>query len=249
MDCSRVVSLIFMLLWGSVCQAETAGTAVPNIEQNTPEIINEPTDGRMKEKPRVEELGGDIFRIGTIKVDKSKRLITVPGKMLPYGENKPIEFMATMKQGYKAYESVLMLDANAFEFNLACILIGLDSKKAVASEFHFDPKQVEGDKVSINISWEKNNQWVEQDVIDLMKVGGKKPEKPSVWSYTGSSFVEGDRYLAQMDGVLIGLIHDPASVIEHTDGLGLGNWGAILIDPDMAPKGGQDIFLKVRNVE
>lgn len=246
--------LCCLLSLSTVCQSDEAALTPAAKTEAATEIqpfddIGTPNDGKQKEKPRVEDLGEQKYRVGAIKIDKVKRLITMPGVMLPYEEGKPIEFMATMKQGYKSYESVLSLEANAFEFNLACILIGLDPKKAVSSKFHFDPQPVQGDPVSIKVAWEKNGKRVEYDVIDLLKIGEAKPEKPSVWSYTGSMFVDGDRYLAQMDGVLIGLIHDPASIIEHKKGLAVGNWGSIAIDPDVAPPGGQQIIVKIQGVD
>jgi len=238
--------LCFLLPLSSTCLPDEAA---PEIQPQSFGDVGMPNDGRVKEKPRIEDLGKGRYRIGAIKIDKAKRLITMPGVMLPYGEGKAIEFMATMKQGYKSYESVLSLEVNAFEFNLACILIGLDSKRSVPSEFHFDPKPVEGDPVSIKVAWKKNGKLVEYDVIDLLKAGKVKSEKPSVWSYTGSMFVEGDRYLAQMDGVLIGLIHDPASIIEHKKGVGIGNWGMLTVDSDVAPKSGQALVIKIQRMD
>ncbi|RDH89316.1 MAG: hypothetical protein DIZ77_16105 [endosymbiont of Seepiophila jonesi] len=143
--------------------------------------------------------------------------------MLYYEEGGPIEYMAVMKGGFKSYESVLELDANAFEFNLACILIGLDAKGVRLPEYHFDTKPVEGDAVDIRVSWEEKGKRVEVDLLDLVKLRGAAPrdDKKQVWSYTGSTFIEGDRYFAQMNGTLIGVVHDPASIIEHRLGLGL----------------------------
>jgi len=248
----QLVLLCFLLPLSTVCLSDEVAP-VSKIEAATEaqpfDDIGVPNDGRQKVKPRIEDLGKEKYRVGAIKIDKTRRLITIPGVMLPYEENKMIEFMATMKQGYKAYESVLSLETNAFEFNLACILIGLDSKKAVLSKFHFDPQPVQGDPVSIKVSWVKNGKRVEYDVIDLLKIGETKLDKPTVWSYTGSMFVEGDRYLAQMDGVLIGLIHDPASIIEHKKGLAGGNWESIAINPDIAPQGGQEIVISIQGVE
>ena len=247
----QLLLLCFLLPQSTVCLSDEVAPA-PKIEAATEaqpfDDIGAPNDGRQKEKPRIEDLGKEKYRVGAIKIDKARRLITIPGVMLPYEEGKMIEFMATMKQGYKSYESVLSLETNAFEFNLACILIGLDSKKAVLSKFHFDPQPVQGDPVSIKVSWEKNGKRLEYDVIDLLKIGETKPAKPTVWSYTGSMFVEGDRYLAQMDGVLIGLIHDPASIIEHKKGLAVGNYGSITIDPDIAPQGGQEIIISIQGL-
>jgi hypothetical protein len=211
--------------------------------------IGEPNDGKMTRKPVIEKLSEDRFRIGAITVDRSKRLITAPGRMLPYEDGKPIEYVATMRQGFKAYESVITLDADAFEFNLACILIGLDPDRGVASDYHFDPKPVEGDRVSIRVRWRDNGRWIEADAVELLRVGGEKPASPSEWAYTGSMFIDGDRYMAQMDGVLIGLIHDPASIIEHRQGIGLGNWGSVSIDPGTAPKGGHEIVLQVQGLD
>jgi hypothetical protein len=246
----RLLLLIFLLSLWSVCHSDDQlPEAVDPVGRYQPEQIGEPGDGKMKEKPAVEDLGNEKYRIGEIKIDKAKHLITIPGVMLPNEQGKAIEFIASTNNGYKAYESVVMLNANAFEFNLACILIGLDSRQSTVPEYHFDPEPVKGDPVSIKIAWEKNGKPVEYDVIELLKVGETKPAKPSVWSYTGSMFVDGDQYLAEMDGVLIGLVHNPASIIEHRAGLGLGNWGAVTIDSNMAPENGQAIRLMIQALE
>jgi hypothetical protein len=246
----QLILLCLLLPLSSVCLSDNA---VPEIQKPTePQPISEmgeQNDGTVKEKPKIEDLGNDQYRVGAIKIDKVKRLMTVPGVMLPYEEGKAIEFMAAMKRGYKSYESVLSLDVNAFEFNLACILIGLDSSKSVLPKFHFDPAPVKGDPVSITVSWEKNGKKVEHDVIDLLNTGETKPEKPSVWSYTGSMFVDGNRYLAQMDGVLIGLIHDPSSIIEHKKGVGVGGWGSVTVNPDVAPEAGQKVVVNIRGLD
>ena len=245
----QLLLLCLLLPLNTVCLSDEAAAKIQAATETQPfDDVGAPNDGKQKEKPRIEDMGNAKYRVGAIKIDKARGLITVPAVMLPYEEGKPIEFMATMKQGYKSYESVLSLQANAFEFNLACILIGLDPGKAVSSKFHFDPQPVQGDPVSIKVSWKKNGKRVEYDVIDLLKVGEAKPDKPSVWSYTGSMFVDGDRYLAQMDGVLIGLIHDPASIIEHKKGLAVGNWGSIAIDPDVAPQGGQEVVISIQGL-
>lgn len=242
--------LVALLAWAPVFSADDINPAV-NVAPDNPVVgeTSEPNDGRMTQQPSVQELGGEKFRIGAITVDRAQRLITVPGRMLPYEEVKAIEFFATMKQGFKAYESVVTLDVNAFEFNLACILIGLDADRASEVSYHFDPEPVEGDRVSIRIGWQENDQWIERNAIELLKHGDAKPASAAAWVYTGSGFLEGDRYLAQMDGVLIGLIHDPASIIEHREGIGLGNWGSITIDAAMAPAAGQEIQLRVQSLE
>jgi len=221
--------------------------------------MGELTDGKVKEKPQIEKLANGQYRIGSIIVDKSKRIISIPGKTLSENNNKPIEFVATMKNGYKSYESLFMLEVNAFEFNLACILIGLNSEHAVPAEFHFSPKPVLGDAVSIHISWKSDNKTVKYDIVELLEFRKTKSRikntetktdttlsVPSEWSYTGSKFVGDNQYLAQMEGVLIGLVHDPASIIEHKAGIGLGNYGLISVKDDIAPPQGQKISIIIQ---
>ena len=250
----RTPSLIFLLTLSSVTLSQElpAPIITPADESNLNEM-GELTDGRVKEKPQIEKLRDEKYRIGSIKIDKAKRLISIPGKMLSYEDGKPIEFIATMKNGYKSYESVFMLDSNAFEFNLACILIGLNSSHADPSKFHFDPEPVKGDPVVIKVSWESNDKINEYDIVELLKIGNADtntsitPSVPSEWSYTGSMFVNGDQYLAQMDGVLIGVVHDPASIIEHR--IGLLNYGFLSIDASKAPQRGQEILITIQAID
>jgi len=248
--CARLLLLACLLLSSFAGEADDKGT-VPGAGDaiSLPTDIGEPNDGKMTRKPGVEKLSADKFRVGAITIDKSARLMTVPGRMLPYEEGKPIEYIATMRHGFKAYESVITLDADAFEFNIACILIGLDPDNGAAADYHFDPEPVEGDRVSIRVRWQQDQRWIEVDAVELLSVRGEKPAAPSQWSYTGSGFIDGDRYLAQMYGVLIGLIHDPATIIEHRQGIGLGDWGSIGIDPETAPAGGHEIQLQIRALD
>jgi len=254
---SRSVYIIFFFLL-SMSLIFQASPTLANSGTGQREM-GELTDGKVKEKPQIEKLADNQYRIGSILVDKTKRIISIPGKTLSDNNNKPIEFIATMRNGYKSYESLFMLDVNAFEFNLACILIGLDSKNAVPAEFHFSPKPVLGDAVSIHISWKSNNKTVKYDIVELLKTRETKRKTkmaeaktdtalamPSEWSYTGSKFVGDNQYLAQMEGVLIGLVHDPASIIEHKTGIGLGRYGLISINNNIAPPQGHKILIIIQ---
>jgi len=199
-----------------------------------------------QQKPPVEQLGNGLFRVGRIEIDQNKSTLRVPGYMLPGEPTKAIEFLATTPGVYKSSESVMDLHAIAFEFNLASILIGLDAERAVAPEFHFDPTPLQGDRVEIRVSWLQGGQRIDRDAVDLLRLDNGKPPKPSVWIYTGSGFNQAGDFMAEVDGVLIGMVHAPASIFEHREGMGLGQWGALTIDPEIAPGAGQEIELTVR---
>lgn len=66
----------------------------------------------------------------------------------------------------------------------------------------------------------------------------------AVWVYTGSQFNE-DIYAAARDGTLVGFVHDPASIIEHRTGMGLGNYGTIGGNQATAPPVGTPVCLTV----
>lgn len=197
-------------------------------------------------QPKVEDLGNGRYRIGSIEVDKTSKSFSVSGVVLR--DEPPLEFLVVTKGGMKGYESLLELNANAFEFNLACILIGLDPKKGVAPSFHFAPEPAQGDAVGLWVSWQKNGKTVRVPAAKLLQQGDA-PVKSDEWVYTGSAFTNNGQYMAELDGTLVGFVHDPASIIEHKLGLGLGNYGEIIVRPDLLPAVGSKITMVVKNLE
>jgi len=179
-------------------------------------------------QPPIKDLGGNQYQVGQISIDKNKAQFRVPGKVIR--TEPPIEFLAVTKGGMKAYESVLELEVNAFEFNLACILIGLDAENAVMPDYHFDEKPIKGDRVEVYVEWQENDRTVSIPIAELLSEGEKEPKPPtSEWVYTGSVFLPDGIYLAALDGVLIGFVHDPSTIIEHRTGVGMGSYGSIMV--------------------
>ena len=161
-----------------------------------------------------------------------------------------IEFIASIKGGFKLYETVLELDANAYEFNLSLILIGLDQKKGKASEMHFDPNPPEGDPVEIWVDWTDGGKQKSLRVEDLVYDTGRKAAMPRTkWVYTGSTILENGVYMAQMDGVLIGFVHDPAAIIDSASDSGLIQYGMLVVNKKVSPPVGTKIRLKVKSLK
>jgi len=196
---------------------------------------------KINKKPNIEDLGKGRYRIGSIIVNKPEKSFQVPGEILRL--QPPLEFLAVTKGGMKGYESLLELDVNAFEFNLACILIGLDKEKAKAPEFHFSEEPAQGDPVSIWISWEQDGKNVRIPASNSLLEGEKTINNN--WVYSASGFTPSGEYLASVDGTLVGFVHDPASIIEHTKGLGLGNYGAVSGNAAVLPAVGSKILFTV----
>ena len=95
---------------------------------------------------KLKPLGQDRYQIGRIVVDKRARSFTVPGRVHVLG--KPLEYLATSPGGMKGYETLLELDASGSEFNLACILIGLERGPSQIASREPEPRPLLGPRVA-----------------------------------------------------------------------------------------------------
>lgn len=195
--------------------------------------------------PKVVDIGQQRYRVGAIEVDKAKERFRVPARLRE--REAPLEFLAVARRGAKGYESLLEVEASAFEFNLACLLIGLDAKAGKPSRHHFDAEAAEGDPVRLWVEWTAQGAPVRKRLADLLLLDGK-PVEADDWVYVGSSFGDDGRFRAAVDGTLLGFVHDPASVIEHRSGLGLGRWGAVRANTAALPASDLAIQVLVERV-
>lgn len=206
--------------------------AIARAQEAGPDVAVSPAaPSKASQQPEIQDLGDGHYRVGLVEIDKAGGTFRAPGRIIR--DAPPLEFLAVTNGGQKAYESLLEIDATAFEFNLACILIGLDSDKAKVARYHFDPNPTEGDAVEVFVEWQSDGGVKRVDAADLLVVEEKKLA-PSSWVYTGSTFTPSGEYLAQLDGTLIGFVHDPASVIEHRTGF-IGSFGLIEVDKAVTP--------------
>jgi hypothetical protein len=193
-------------------------------------------------EPSVEDLGNERYRIGPIELDKAAGRFRVPATVLR--REPPLEFLAATRQGYKGYESLLELSASALEFNLACILVGLDPERGRAPRYHFAPEPAQGDAVEIWVAWEREGEEKRVEAAKLIR-RGEKTAPLGEWVYIGSGFTPDGRYLAALDGTAVGFVHDPASIIEHRTGFGLDEFGLIEPDRELLPPVGTRVTVIV----
>jgi hypothetical protein len=211
---------------------------------DTPPLRAQAPDTR---PPAVEKIGDNLFRIGQIRIDAANRQVSVPGRV---NENvMQLEFIANTLGGHKAYESALTLGASATSFNAALLMIGLDPSHARnVPRYHFDRAVPEGDHVEIWVECPKG-ECKRFPAERLMYDREKKQEfTGGSWVYTGSSFVQDGPYWAELDGVIIGFVHDPASIIEYTGGGALDRFGSIVTNPGIGITDGTDVLVTVKAV-
>ena len=194
----------------------------------------------------VERLGPNLLRIGAIRIDTAKRELSVAGFV---NDVRVLEFLANTKGGFKAYESALELDTNAINFNVACILLGLDNSHAVPARFQFDPTGPKGDPVEIFVEWNEGDALRRVKAEQLVYSRATKTTLPEgSWIYTGSSFVQqSNMFLAETDGTLIGFMHNPSPIIDNSLLLA-SQYGDSMINPDLHLKPGSSVRLTLRAI-
>ena len=226
-------------------------TAIPCLAEVKEPAAKMPHGPSTQEKiqiPSAKSLGNGRFSIGQIIVDTTKKEATVPGS-LKMNEGV-IEYIASIKGGFKLYETIFELETNAYEFNLAMILIGLDQKKGKAPAHHFDPKAPEGDPVEIWVEWvEESKKKVHRAEDFVLDESSKKTMPYTNWVYTGSTVFEDGTYMAQMDGVLVSFVHDPSSIIESPTDFGVTQYGMLVVNKKIAPPIGTKVQLKIKSLK
>jgi hypothetical protein len=181
--------------------------------------------------------------VGNVQIDLAKREFSVTGVV---NEVQGLEFVANTKGGFKSYESALELDTNAVNFNVACILIGLDNTRAVPAKRQFDPDPPQGDPVELFVEWDTAGgaRRIRGEELVYNKVTQKTLDT-GPWVYTGSVFVPGNRYLAETDGTLIGFMHTPSPIIDSPRPL-QGKYGTDIINPALGLAPGTQVRVIVR---
>lgn len=184
--------------------------------------------------PAMQALGRDRYRIGSILVDKKARRLTITGRIL--GSDRPLEYLAVARGGYKSYESLLELDTTGSEFNLACILLGLDASLTKRPQYQFSKDALTGQRVALEFSWKAGSKRVKATGLQMLLTDAQRDvEKRDDWVYVGSNMQTDNTFGADMSGALVGFVHDPTSVIEHSIGLGIGAYGSVAGNKALLP--------------
>jgi hypothetical protein len=190
--------------------------------------------------PRVgamKPLGGDRYQIGAVVVDKRARRFSVPGRVLVLG--KPLEYLATAAGGMKAYEAMLELDTTGSEFNLACILVGLERDPKLGAIVRYAQAPLVGQRVALSIAWSEGGKRRQISAAEgvLNPEAGVKPQAVE-WVYTGALVSDPSAgFVPDLTGTLIGFVHDPNCIIDSVVGIGVGAYGSVRGSALMPPVG------------
>jgi hypothetical protein len=194
--------------------------------------------------PEMKPLGGERYQIGKIIVDRKARRMTLPARV--HVLDRPLEYLLTTTGGMKEYETLFEADVSGTEFNLACILLGLERDKTLEAYQQFSEKRMAGPRVEISIAWKHDGKTLTGSASDALFDAGQKAPEPVEWVYVGSQkYWQDNRYAADVTGTLIGFVHDPNTIIESVVGLGIGAYGSVNGNAQLLPPVGSEVELSV----
>ena len=198
--------------------------------------------------PVLKALGGDRYQVGRIVVDKGTRRFTVPGRIRAL--DKPLEFLATLPGARKGYESLLELETNGIEFNLACILVGLERDKSVPPERPLLAPV--GPRVALDVAWTAGGRrQVLTAANALFGTAAAGSDRTLDWIYTGSfTSLDGSQLAADVTGTLVSFVKkDPSGVIALASAVDLGPYGAVRGSDRLPPEGSEVELIVVAGVD
>ena len=235
-----------LLLGASAWAQSPAGSPAPSSAPTTAAPPPPFTTGRTPPVGELKSLGKDRYQVGRIVVDKRAGRFTVPGRV--HLLDHPLEFLVTTPGGMKEYETLLEADATGSEFNLACILLGLERDPRQGPFHQFSEERLVGPKVLVSIAWQDGGKRREVSAAEALLDPAQKVRPDSVeWVYTGSVSSQPDgRFAADITGTLIGFVHSPNTIIDSVAGLGMGAYGSVTGNVALLPPVGTPIELIVQ---
>lgn len=185
----------------------------------------------------IRPLGSERYQIGQIVIDKRARRFTLPGRVLALG--KPLEYLVTSPGGMKAYETLFEADTSGSEFNLACILIGLERDPDLVKTRFARPGSLLGPRVQISVSWQDGGSTRRLSALEaLFESAGDAKGVPGEWVYVAPEGLDAmGRYGPDATGTLVGFKPDPNNLIESALPIGLGAYGSIRGNSALPPTG------------
>lgn len=174
-------------------------------------VLASPDPATSPPKPVIKELGGGIWEVGRVRLNKTERFVEFPAVVNM--DNGLGEYFLVHTSG-KLHESVLRTDIDPYQIHVAMLLLG--AKGAGTNTWWDSPtNSIPGEPVTIEIAWKDGKREkrlrAEELVLDVSR---KSAMTKGAWTYNGSIQHEG-MFLAQQTGSIVSVIADPEALINN----------------------------------
>jgi hypothetical protein len=162
----------------------------------------------------VEPVSPGVYRIGDILINKAEKSVSFPARI---NMDKGLLEYVLVRTGGKTHESLFRTETEPYDLQLACLLLDLVGTDKPLP-FQGAPDLPKGDLVSISVSRQdkegKGRELRPETWITKTVEGKPQDVEPLKWVFVGSMINEG-RFLAQVEGSIISLYHDPIAIIDN----------------------------------
>ena len=190
--------------------------------------------------PDIVKISDTILKIGDITINRKDHFVSIKGKINM--SDGPVEYLACNPKG-KLHESVLILFAEPYHIQVALLLLGLIPGDRPI-EFQGAPELPCGDPVKILVSWVKNNKTVEFSPEHLVfNVENKQVMDKADWVFSGSKILD-KQYMAQVEGSIAAIYHDPFAIIDHRNITGADDM-LFHANKEILPSVGTSVIFKI----
>jgi hypothetical protein len=179
-----------------------------------PGVNPSPPPDQMKTIP-AEEVSAGIFRIGDIQINKENRSIIFPA--LVNMDKGLLEYLLVHSAG-KTHESLFRTKVQPYNLQLAFMLLGFKGTDRPLP-YQGAPEKPKGEPLEITVTYDKKeNQTTTirpEEWIVKTEANKQKDIGALNWVFTGSMVIERD-FLAQREGSIIAIFHDPVAIIDNS---------------------------------
>jgi hypothetical protein len=198
-----------------IAVASTTAFALPEHKVSVPlPVMEKPLVKQPFPTNPMEKVSPGMYRIGEVTIDKKARSVSFPAVV---NMQRGLLEYVVVRSGGKTHESLLRTKAEPYDIQLACLLLGLEGTDTPLP-FQGAPAKPKGEPVTISIflpgvtgaaGTVQPEQWIAhlvdkqlKDVANLQLV------------FTGSITRNG-RFIAQQEGSIAALYHDPVALIDN----------------------------------
>lgn len=186
--------------------------------------VGETEDHSTPEKPKVEQIDANRYRIGKVIIDKKTREIRFPA-VINLREGL-LEFLVVHSNG-KIHESLFATDVSPTDLNVAFKLLRYEASKelyripeepgVLSGDFYAEPQEItKASRISIRVEYEKDEEtksisayeWIRHETT-------AKPMHPTPWIYGGGEFYQG-RFAPQQTGDIVAIFITNNALINYS---------------------------------
>ena len=191
-------------------------------------------------KPK--QISENIYQLGNVVFDTSKREVTLSGEINIVGGEANIEFFACGKLG-KTHESILIVDAEPIYILTA--LGVLDFTPGMNLSVEGDPRTPTGAPVDIWVEWSQGDEVVSRRARELVwNAFTEQPMQETPWIFTGGR-LKNNQFTAQLFHNIVAVYRDPDSLFNHPLPTGTDD-RTYRVNTDVIPPKGTKVKIIIR---